>query len=243
MTIANLQSDAGKKLNGKIGKVLTEELNEDGRHQVQVEGIQKVKLMKPANIETIADKDLVQVYRIPCDGEGERHQVLLFPKQHSMFQNSRKNLRGNAPAMALCGLPLVVKKTTPRKRLGDRADYDNQWATWLMIEPNSGFAPAEWQSGVGPVLVYRPSGKIFSADDMDATNEFLSSLLDAYGDGPEFNPRTWINPDFFRNFVQQLRAGREVSNVGSALKGLTLMGPDALDLTIASELAPLLWRR
>ena len=34
----------------------------------------------------------------------------------------------------------------------------NLLRSWFMIEPSSGFAPMEWQSFVGPVLIWRPGG-------------------------------------------------------------------------------------
>lgn len=241
ITIRGLQSEAGKKLNGCLGKVLTHKVNEEGRHQVEVEldGMQrKVKLLKPANLEDIPEEKLVRVYRLPSQGEGEIHRVLIFPKAHNLFQNNLP--QGNCAAMALCGLPLIVKKTKPRRRLGDQGDYDNVWATWLMIDPRSGLAPPEWQSYVGPVYVYRPSGSAdLSADDMDVTNEFLSALLDCYGDGPDFNPREMLNPEFFSQFVQEKRSNQEQSNVGSALEGITIL--DTLDRAIAEECAQVVW--
>jgi len=243
VTITNLQSEAGKKLNDHIGKVLTQDVNQDGRHQVQVEGIKMVKLMKPVNLKDVADDDLVRVYRLTSDGEGEIHEVLIFPKSHSLFQNNPE--LGNCPAMALCGWPLMVQKTKPRKILVERGDYDNVWATWLMINPNNGFAPLKWQSYVGPVYVFRPNGSAdVSCDDMDATNEFLSSLLDMYGgDEPDFDPRTWLNPDFFSRFINTLKSNREESNMGSALEGLTLTEENTVDNELAAQAAQIHWQR
>jgi len=238
--VRNLQSEAGRKLNGKLGKVMTSEVNSDGRHQVQVEGIRRVKLVKPANLEDVADADLVRVYRIPSNGEGEIHQVLVFPREHSLFQNNARE--GNSPALGLCGLPLVVQQTQPRRPLGDRANFDNVWATWLMIDPNSGLAPPEWDSYVGPVYVFRPNGSAdVTGDDMYAVNEFLSSLLDEYGEGPDFDPRTWLNPEFFLRFVRNFKSERQ--ELGSALQGLTLLEEQALDRELAAQMARMLWRR
>jgi hypothetical protein len=92
-----------------------------------------------------------------------------------------------------------------------------------MIDPVSGFAPASWQSYVGPVLVFRPGGLDLSADDMDVINTFLDRLLDMFGDGPEFNPRTWLNPDFFQRFVRDMKEERKNSEMGSALEGLNIL--------------------
>jgi hypothetical protein len=121
-TIHGLQSEAGKKLNGRVGLVLQEELNDQGRYQVQVDGIKGIKLIQPANLTDLTNDELVRTYRIPAQGEGETHQVVLFPKNHSMFTS----MKDNSPALALCGVPLVVKKVKPKKSLSERADYDNR---------------------------------------------------------------------------------------------------------------------
>ena len=204
--------------------------NDDGRYQVHVDGIKDIRLIKPDNLQDIPAENLVKVCRIPCGGERGEPEVLLFPKSHSLFRDN--NNRGNSPAMALCGLPLIVKQTTPRRRLQEPVDYDNQWATWLMIEPMSGLAPPKWQSYVGPVLVYRPNALDLSVDDMVVIHDFLYELMDCYGDGPDFEPQSELNPDSFHEHV---------SNFKDEMKGLTIL--DTLDRGVAAELASLVWRR
>ena len=77
-----------------------------------------------------------------------------------------------------------MTRVRPRSELVESADFDNQWATWMMIEPVSGFAHQRWQAGhVGPVVVWRPDGGAVSSHDMALLNDFLSSLLDRYSDG------------------------------------------------------------
>merc|ERR1719229_1244222 len=53
-----------------------------------------------------------------------------------------------APVPALLGIPLHVTRVRPRSDLVKRADFVNQWATCMMIEPASGFAPPRWQANV-----------------------------------------------------------------------------------------------
>ena len=50
-----------------------------------------------------------------------------------------------APVPALLGIQVYLTRVKPRSDLVERADFDNQWATWMMIEPVSGFAPPQWQ--------------------------------------------------------------------------------------------------
>ena len=98
----------------------------------------------------------------------------------------------------LLGFPLHVSRVEPRSKLAERIDFDNQWATWMMIEPVSGFAPPQWQAHVGPVVVWRPDadGGAVSSQDMKLFHDFLSTALDRYSDGdvvPErdLTPEAW----------------------------------------------------
>ena len=64
----------------------------------------------------------------------------------------------------------------------------------MMINLQTGLAPAEWQSHVGPVVVWREqdSGDV-SMDDMCLLNDFLDGLLDRYSDG-DVSPDIDITP-------------------------------------------------
>ena len=52
-----------------------------------------------------------------------------------------------------------------------------------MIDPTTGFAPAEWQSGVGNVLVARADGQALETDTLGAITDYISDILDAFGNG------------------------------------------------------------
>jgi len=115
VVITGLQSEAGKKLNGRLGKLAKDTPNEDGRLPVIVEGHGgggAGKLLKESNIRRLTRDDLCQTYLLPD------HKIQFWPKMHSMFKS-----RGNSPALAMCGCPIVVK------RLDDGSSMDNQWAT------------------------------------------------------------------------------------------------------------------
>ena len=203
--IEGLQSPAGQKLNGKVGQVLNETPKE-GRHPIQVDGMRDGKMIKETNFIDVPRGELVKVCRLPARGEGavvdtEQPKCLLFPRDHSMFTEC--NPSGNSPVMNLVGVPLVVKKTKPYTDLSSWGATDNQKATYLMIEAASGFAPPQWQSNVGPVLVYRPGGLNLGYHDMWAIHSFLSKLLDRYGDGEMFDPATWLNSRKFQYIISQ----------------------------------------
>lgn len=186
--IEGLQSTAGQALNGKVGQLITGKVNEGGRFAVKVDGEQSGKLLKGSNLVAVQKEELARTYLLPD------HKTLFYPKMHSIFTECDPD--GNSPALKLCGCPLIVK------RLADGSSGDNQWATWLMIDPISGFAPQEWQRNVGKTLVYRPGGLDLDIDDMSSINEFLGDLLDRYSDGPGFDPGSWLNPDKFQRYIR-----------------------------------------
>lgn len=204
--ITGLQSAAGEKLNGKVGQLLNETQNADGRFQIKIDGdTSKVKLIKATNFIPVPRDELVKTCRLSARGEDTitEHKVLLFPADHSMFTTC--NLNGNVPVMKLCGLPLFVKKVKPYRYLSDFGAADNQRATYLMIEPHNGFAPHQWQNNVGPVLVYRPGGLDLSYHDMVCVNTYFFEILDEYSE--RHDPMRWLNQDFFQRIAR-----REIEN-------------------------------
>ena len=85
------------------------------------------------------------------------------------------------PISLKIGFPLLVWRPTSESERGPLTD--NQHATWLMIDPTTGFAPAEWQSGVGNVLVARADGEALETDTLGAITDYISDILDAFGNG------------------------------------------------------------
>lgn len=111
-----------------------------------------------------------------------------------------------APLSTLLGIPLHVARVKPRSELLERVDFDNFWATWMMIDPVSGFAPFEWQAYVGPVVVWRPDGSV-SSHDMCLFNDFLSIMLDRYSEG-DVIPRRDLTPAAWAEWKAVLIEGR-----------------------------------
>ena len=59
-----------------------------------------------------------------------------------------------SPLLAECGVQLVLQRAEmPRTRALDA--MQNQLATMLMMNPDSGFAPSEWQDGIGDIYLYK----------------------------------------------------------------------------------------
>lgn len=52
-----------------------------------------------------------------------------------------------------------------------------------MIDPVSGFAPAEWQGRVGNVIVARADGEPLDTVTLGAVTDYISKILNAFGSG------------------------------------------------------------
>ena len=108
------------------------------------------------------------------------------------------------PISQKIGFPLLVQHpsfpslTRNRETRGELTD--NPHATWLMIDPNTGFAPAEWQSEVGDVVVARPDGQALETATLAAITDYISDILDAFGDGLG-PPRKYYNRDRLDKFM------------------------------------------
>ena len=104
----------------------------------------------------------------------------------------------DAPAVPfLLGLPqLVVHRHTAR------GGGDNQIITYLMIEEHGGFAAHKWQGGVGPCTVVRADGHPYTAEDHEVLHDYLSRLLDQWGDEDVPTRATSLNPRAFQRHVR-----------------------------------------
>lgn len=85
------------------------------------------------------------------------------------------------PISEKIGFPLLVRRAMSESIRGPLTD--NQHATWLMIDPVTGFAPAEWQCRVGNVLVARADGQALETKTLGAITDYISDILDAFGSG------------------------------------------------------------
>lgn len=100
--------------------------------------------------------------------------------------------------LALCGVPLVLVRVRPVDQ------RDNQAATYIMIDPVSGFAPPEWQDSIGEVIAFRADRKPFTSAHFYAVWDFFCVVLDAYGDGsPAAVRRRYFSPTKFRAILEE----------------------------------------
>ena len=124
--------------------------------------------------------------RIAC--KGERNAGVKYYKEVQVPAP-----KGQPCPLSVClGTPFVVMKTEPVVTLESSFDAVNQHATWLNIDLASGFAPPEWQSNVGPVVVVRTDGIDMSEADLDRAVNIVSDVLDKFGDGEPFDVKAFI---------------------------------------------------
>lgn len=192
------------ELNDKMAEIVVP-ANENDRFGVRVRGEEAVKLIKRCNLVTFSEQDTIKVCRLSAKGEktfiGGYIQDTRWPRtvlESMPFEVSRVS--------ELLGFPLRITRVQARSKLSDGSHYDNQWATWMAIDPESGFAPHQWQSGVGPCVIWRPDGDVSSCD-MCLFNDFLSDLLDKYERGVE--PSRDITPGVWARKKEALLGLRE----------------------------------
>ena len=92
------------------------------------------------------------------------------------------------PVPGLIEVPLVVYRVGTQS--ANRADLDNQIATYLNIDAQSGFAPPEWQSYVGTVIAARKDRKPLLPQHLEGVWMYCDRILDLFGEG-EGAP-TWL---------------------------------------------------
>jgi hypothetical protein len=211
--LVNLSATA---MNGKLAEVIFPLNADTGRVGVRLAGealvskaavgreaagkVGKPVAIKPANLEPLSDAESVKVCRLEAAGEDQTRCKRALKVQTTRWP---KELLAAAPfdesplSQALGFGPLRITRVAPRSKLTEREHYDNQWTTYMMIEPVSGLAPPPWQSSIGAVVAWRESGAPVSADDMCLFNDYLSNLLDRYSDarvdpGRDFTPAKWL---------------------------------------------------
>jgi len=127
--------------------------------------------LKPAD-----DSAKIHCVRIFCPGDGGlRYADATAPRDHPMFSIPP------VPISQKIGFPLIVQRPSPHPPRGQASN--NQHATWLMIDPTSGFAPSEWQGGIGTVIVARADMEPLDTSTLGAITDYVSDILDAFGDG------------------------------------------------------------
>jgi hypothetical protein len=100
---------------------------------------------------------------------------------------------------ALLDFPVVVHRVgTPYN--GRTGCLDNQPITYIHIALNNGFAPPEWQSGIGTVIVARKDKKDLTLEHFEAIWMYCTRILDYFGDGVG-PPEHWYSQQEFERWL------------------------------------------
>lgn len=179
-----LRGSKREEFNGCIG-MITENINENGCVGVRIQHVGH-KLVRAHNLQPFAEEELVKITRCSADGEGSCISSSAYAGVRTWLwpRCALENLAHEiSPVSCRIGIPLCVAKMEPSCGLKERRQWDNQLATYLMIDAGTGFAPDRWQSFVGPIAVWRESFQPFSSDDFWLVHNFLCDLLDKYAEG------------------------------------------------------------
>jgi hypothetical protein len=86
----------------------------------------------------------------------------------------------------LLGVPLLTRRLSakPALELPRNAQFDNDAATALHIDPATGYAPPEWCRGVGTVLVVREDQQPLTKDLLENIVQFSQMLAQLFAGRP-----------------------------------------------------------
>jgi hypothetical protein len=98
------------------------------------------------------------------------------------------------------------------KPINRPSDLDNQITTYLNIDPESGFAPMEWQAGsIGTVVVARKDRKPLLVHHLEGVWMYCDSILDRFGEGMGAPRELYNRPAFerwWRRYCEEQRENR-----------------------------------
>jgi len=128
------------------------------------------------------------------------------PADHPIFSQPVPSIPG------LVEVPLVLHRVGTQS--ANRADLDNQIATYLNVDAESGFAPLAWQSYVGTVVVARKDKKPLLPHHVEGMWMYCDAILDRFGEG-EGPPRRLYNRQAFENWWRRYCEDQKGFRLGS----------------------------
>ncbi|KAH7124433.1 hypothetical protein EDB81DRAFT_861075 [Dactylonectria macrodidyma] len=136
----------------------------------------------------------IQAVIVRCDVEKIKFALwstTTIPADHAVFSQPVP------PVPGLIEVPLVLHHVGTQS--ANQADLDNEIATYLNINPDSGFAPPEWRSHVGTVVVARKDKKPLLPHHLEGVWMYCDHILDLFGEG-EGAPRWLYNRQAFEKW-------------------------------------------
>lgn len=161
----------------------------------------------------------IQAVIVRCNVERGRFppwSATTIPADHPVFSQQVP------PVPGLINIPLVLHRMGTQS--ANKADLDNQIATYLNIEADHGFAPQEWQSNVGTVLVARKDKKPLFPQHLEGVWMYCSYILDYFGEG-EGAPRRLYNRPVFERWWQVYCREQKSFRSGEAISILMIGRP------------------
>jgi tetratricopeptide (TPR) repeat protein len=120
---------------------------------------------------------------------------------HAMF--SVFSRAEDSRVMHMCGVPLALLRAREGLQALPRSgEFDNQPATYFMMDPTSGYAPDDWQWNVGEVTLFRRDGVPFTSTHFWVLWDFFNCITDDYGDlRPSEVAAKYFSPRGFRRWL------------------------------------------
>jgi len=149
---------------------------------------------KAWNLHKISCKGIEgKIACIEMKSPSEMNQVYLDPNDPVFDQAAL------SPAINRCGIPLCL--------LPIRAGENNQWCTFLMIDPITGWAPNQYQS-LGTVLLLRRDRMPVTKAHVYQLGDFINNILDCFGGNDDKNiHKTMMTREAFITFLVQNKKG------------------------------------
>ncbi|KAJ5139008.1 uncharacterized protein N7515_003856 [Penicillium bovifimosum] len=149
----------------------------------------------PAN-QTPSKKDLIKAVMVRYKGDpGPVWSQITIPSDHPVFRNRVP------PVPALLEFPIIIHRVGTFDT-GAFGCLDNQPITYLNIEPHNGFAPPEWQRGVGSCIVANKNKKDFTREQFEAIFMYCDRILDYFGESIPPPPHFFTRKEFERWYEQ-----------------------------------------
>ncbi|KAK3293158.1 uncharacterized protein B0H64DRAFT_207227 [Chaetomium fimeti] len=153
---------------------------------------------------------LVQAVIVRCDGDQRTSGLppwssTTIPADHPVFWGT------TPPLASRLEIPIAIHCEGTQST--ERADLDNQFVTYLNIDPVTGMAPIPWQAGtIGTVVIARKDRRPFLPQHFEALWEYALEILDKFGDrdGPPLSMYNWQAFErWWKNRKLDAAAGRE----------------------------------
>ncbi len=127
-------------------------------------------------------------------------------EQYSRALLSEENGWENCPVPTLLGIPLMAKPIRPYP---GGSFPDSQPAVFMMVNPDNGLSPMNWQLGPhcnrGMIGFGRKDGQPFTCKQWADLHSYIYDLMDLYSEGitPSAIKSRKLNPAAYNKYLKQ----------------------------------------